>query len=60
MYELLIKLYNELDYKKYTIKELKEMRDILSQFAGKTLEVRLKKTSDGTASAENTHPRRSK
>lgn len=43
MYELMIRLYNELDYKKYKIEDLKEMRDILQQFNGETLEVRLKR-----------------
>lgn len=43
MYELMIRLYHELDYKKYKIEDLKEMRDILQQFNGETLEVRLKR-----------------
>ena len=28
MYELLIKLYYELDYKKYDIEDLKEIKDV--------------------------------
>ena len=40
MYELLIKLENELDYKKYTIKGLEEKKKILEGL--KTEEVRLK------------------
>lgn len=40
MYELLIKLENKLDYKKYTIKDLEEMKKILEGL--KTEEVRLK------------------
>lgn len=43
MYELLIKLYYELDYKKFTIEELKEIRDIVNQFRGEILEVKIKK-----------------
>jgi hypothetical protein len=40
MYELIIKLENELEYKKYTIKDLEEMKKILEDL--KTEEVRLK------------------
>lgn len=40
MYELLIKLEKELEYKKYTIKDLEEMKKILEGL--KTEEVRLK------------------
>lgn len=43
MYELLIKLYYELDYRKFTIEELKEIRDIVNQFRGEILEVKVKK-----------------
>lgn len=43
MYELLIKLYYELDYRKFTIEELKEIRDIVNQFRGEILEVKIKK-----------------
>ena len=43
MYELLIKLYYELDYKKFTIEDLKEIRDIIKQFRGEILEVKVKK-----------------
>ena len=41
MYELLIKLENELEYRKYTIKELEEIKKILEGL--KTEEVILKK-----------------
>lgn len=41
MYELLIKLHNELEYKKYTIKQLEELKEILKDL--KTDEVKLKK-----------------
>ena len=40
MYELLIKLEQELEYKKYTIKDLEEMKKILKDL--KTEEVKLK------------------
>ena len=40
MYELIIKLEKELEYKKYTIKDLEEMKKILEGL--KTEEVRLK------------------
>ena len=43
MYELLIKLYYELDYKKFKLEELKEIRDIIKQFRGEILEVKVKK-----------------
>ena len=43
MYELLIKLYYELDYKKFTLEDLKEIKEILNQFNGRVEEVKLKK-----------------
>lgn len=46
MYELLIKLYNELDYKKYTIKDLEEFRRIIEQLGDKREEVILKKVKE--------------
>lgn len=46
MYELLIKLYNELDYKKYTIKDLEEFRRIIEQIGDKREEVKLKKVKE--------------
>ena len=46
MYELLIKLYYELDYKKYDIEDLKEIKDILNQFNGRTEEVKLKRIKE--------------
>ena len=46
MYELLIKLYYELDYKKYDIEDLKEIKGILNQFNGRTEEVRLKRVKE--------------
>lgn len=40
MYELLVKLEKELEYKRYTIETLEEMKEILKDL--KTQEVRLK------------------
>ena len=53
MYELLIKLYYELDYKKYDIEDLKEMKDILNQFNGRTEEVKLKRIKEKTNDIRN-------
>ena len=41
MYELVIKILGETDYKKYTIKELQEMKEILKDL--QTIEVRLRR-----------------
>lgn len=46
MYELLIKLYYELDYKKFTLEDLKEIKEILNQFNGRVEEVKLKKIKE--------------
>ena len=46
MYELLIKLYYELDYKKFTLEDLKEIKEILQEFNGKVEEVKLKRVKD--------------
>ena len=46
MYELLIKLYYESDYKKFTLEDLKEIKEILNQFNGRVEEVKLKKIKD--------------
>ena len=53
MYELLIRLYYELDYKKYDIEDLKEIKDILNQFNGRTEEVRLKRVREKTNDIRN-------
>ena len=53
MYELLIKLYYELDYKKYDIEDLKEIKGILNQFNGRTEEVRLKRVKEKTNDNRN-------
>lgn len=46
MYELLIKLYYVLDYRKFTLEDLKEIKEILNQFNGKVEEVKLKKIKE--------------
>lgn len=46
MYELLIKLYYELDYKKFKLEDLKEMKKILQEFNGKVEEVKLKRVKE--------------
>ena len=46
MYELLIKILGEKDYKKYTIEEIQEMKKILEDLKQVTEEVRLKRIKD--------------
>ena len=46
MYELLIKLYYELDYRKFKLEDLKEIKEILQEFNGKVEEVKLKKVKE--------------
>ena len=46
MYEVLMRLYYELDYKKFTIEDLKEIKEILQEFNGKVEEVKLKKVKE--------------
>jgi hypothetical protein len=46
MYELLIKLYYELDYKKFKLEDLKEIKEILQEFNGKVEEVKLKRVKE--------------
>ena len=46
MYNLFIKIMYEQDYRKYTIQELHEMKAILEQFKGRTLEVNLKRVKE--------------
>lgn len=53
MYELLIRLYYELDYKRYDIEDLKEIKDILNQFNGRTEEVKLKRIKEKTNDIRN-------
>lgn len=46
MYELLIKLYYELGYRRFKLEDLKEIKEILNQFNGKVEEVKLKKVKE--------------
>lgn len=46
MYQLFIKIMYEQDFRKYTIQELSEMRAILEEFKGRTLEVKLKRIKE--------------
>lgn len=46
MYEVLIKLYYELDYRKFTIQDLKDIKKILEQFNGKTEEVKVRRVKE--------------
>ena len=46
MYEVYIKLMYELEYRKHTIEELKEIKRILELYNGRTLEVRLKRIEE--------------
>lgn len=52
MYELIIKIMNEKDYKKYTIEEIEEMKAILQDL--KTEEVRLRKIERESIENSNT------
>ena len=51
MYELIIKILNEKDYRKYTIQELEEMKSILEQFK-ETEEIRLRRVNDVSTMGE--------
>ena len=55
MYELLIRLYYELDYKKYNIEDLKEIKNILNQFNGRTEEVKLKRVKEKSVKENKTN-----
>ena len=46
MYEFLVKIMYELDYRKYTIEDLEEIKAILNQFNKQVLEVRLKQIKE--------------
>lgn len=43
MYEVLIKLYYELDYRSFTIEDLKEIKEVLNQFKEPKQEVKVRK-----------------
>lgn len=46
MYKLLIRLYYELEYREFTIKELTEIKEILQEFNGKVEEVKVSKIKE--------------
>lgn len=46
MYQLFIKIMYEQDFRKYTIQEISEMKAILQEFKGRTLEVKLKRIKE--------------
>ena len=46
MYQLFIKIMYEQDFRKYTTQELNEMKAILEEFKGRTLEVKLKRIKE--------------
>ena len=58
MYELIIKILGEKDYRKYTIEELEEMKSILEQF--KTEEIRLRRLEDVSTMGEKKTSRKSR
>ena len=58
MYELLIKIMYEQDYRKYSIQELREMKAILNQFNKQVLEVRLKRIKEQEYEGETTEDNR--
>lgn len=53
MYEVLIKLYYEMQYRKFTIEELTEIKEILQQFNGKTEEVKVKRLKKENNNVDN-------
>lgn len=60
MYEVLIKLYYELDYRKFKIEDLKEIKGILNQYNKQTREVKVRKigTRENNERARNTRSSR--
>ena len=47
MYEVLIRLFYELEYRKFTIEELKEIKELLQMYKGEVMEVQVKKLKKG-------------
>lgn len=45
MYEVLLKLYYELDYRSFTIEDLKEIKGLLNQYNKQVREVKIKNLS---------------
>lgn len=46
MYEVYIRLFYEIHYRKHTIEELKQIKEILNRYQGEILEVKIKKTKE--------------
>lgn len=46
MYDLFIRIMYEQDFRKYSIQEISEMKAILEEFKGRTLEVKLKRIKE--------------
>lgn len=46
MYELLVKLNDELEYRKYTIKDLEEIKAILEKLKKPTEEIKLERKKE--------------
>lgn len=46
MYDVLIRLFYEYDYRKFTIEEIEEIKTILKQFKGEILEVKVNKVKE--------------
>lgn len=46
MYELLVKLNDEIEYRKYTIQELKEIKEILEKLKKPTEEIKLERKKE--------------
>lgn len=46
MYELLVKLNDELEYRKYTIKDLEKIKTILEQLKKPTEEIKLERKKE--------------
>lgn len=46
MYELIVKLNDELEYRKYTIKDLEEIKAILEQLKKPTEEIKLERKKE--------------
>lgn len=42
MYEVLIRLYYEIEYRKHTIEKIEEIKNVLEQYKEQILEIKLK------------------
>lgn len=53
MYEVLIRLYYELDYRSFTIEDLKEIKEVLNQFKEPKQEVKVRKIGSRESNNNN-------